>query len=84
LRWPFYSIGGWESDCSERVTDGDGVDSILWFQLEKGDDGMKCCQKMKRRQRGHLGSMGMKHDVVQQRGDDGRRRGGTVEGKGRR
>jgi hypothetical protein len=62
----------------------EGVDSMLQFWLERGGDGMKCCQKIKWRQRTHLGSMGRKRDMVQRRGDIGRRRGITEEGKGRR
>jgi hypothetical protein len=66
------------------VVDGGGVDSMLQYRLERGGDGMKRCRKMKRRQRARLGSMGRKRDMVQRRGDVGRRRGGTGEGKGRR
>jgi hypothetical protein len=43
----FYSNGGWESDDPGRVTGGDGIDSILQFRLEMGDDGMNHCRKMK-------------------------------------
>jgi hypothetical protein len=43
----FYSSGGWESDGPGRVTGGDGIDSILQFRLEMGDDGMNHCRKMK-------------------------------------
>jgi hypothetical protein len=45
---------------------------------------MKHCRKLKRRQRARLGSMGRKRDTARQRGDIGRRRGGTGEGKGKR
>jgi hypothetical protein len=58
-----------------------GVDSILRFQVERGGDGMKHCQKMKWRQRGHLGSMGKKSDTVWRRGHVYRRRCGTEEGR---
>jgi hypothetical protein len=44
---------------------GGGEDSMLQFQLERGDDEMKCCRKMKRRQRARLDSMGRKRDTVQ-------------------
>jgi hypothetical protein len=40
------------------VDGGSGEDSMLWFQFEKGGDGTNHCQKMKQRQRAHLGSMG--------------------------
>jgi hypothetical protein len=53
------------------VDGGGGADSMLQFQLEKGADRMKYCQKMKR-------------DTTLRRGDVGRRRGGTREGIGRR
>jgi hypothetical protein len=45
---------------------------------------MMRCRKMKRRQRGHLGSKESKHDTARWRDDVGRRRGDTGEGKGRR
>jgi hypothetical protein len=45
---------------------------------------MKCCRKMKRTQRAHLGSMERKCDTAQRCDDVGQRRGGTGEGKGRR
>jgi hypothetical protein len=55
------------------------------FCSKRGGDGMKRCQKMKRRQRAHLvGSMRMKCDTARQRDNVSRRRGGTGEGKGRR
>jgi hypothetical protein len=66
------------------VIDGGGVYSILQFQIEKGCDGTKRCQKMKWMQRARLGSMGRKCDTTWRRGDIDRRRGGTEEGKGRR
>jgi hypothetical protein len=53
------------------VDGGGGADSMLQFQLEKGADRMKYCQKMK-------------CDTTLRRGDVGRRRGGTREGIGRR
>jgi hypothetical protein len=67
-----------------RVAGSSGVDSMLRFQLERGGDGTKCCQKMKRMQRARLGSMGRKRDTVQRNDDVGRMRGTTGEGKGRR
>jgi hypothetical protein len=45
---------------------------------------MKHCRKMNQMQRARLGYMGRKRDTVRRHGDDGRRRGGTEEGKGRR
>jgi hypothetical protein len=46
------------------VADGDGADSILQFRLERGDDRIKYCRKIKWRQRARLGSMGRKRDTV--------------------
>jgi hypothetical protein len=40
-----------------RVVGDGGVDSMLWFQLERGGDEMKRCRKMKRKQQTRLGSM---------------------------
>jgi hypothetical protein len=57
---------------------------MLPFRFERGGDGTKRCQKMKQRQRVHLGSMGRKRDTTWWRDDIGGRRGGTGEGKGRR
>jgi hypothetical protein len=37
-----------ESGCLERVCDGGGATSLVQFRLERGDDGMKHCRKMKR------------------------------------
>jgi hypothetical protein len=65
-----------------RVVGGGGADSMLQFWLEWGDDVMKRCQKMKRKQRARLDSMRRKRDTTQQRGDVDRRRDGTDEGKG--
>jgi hypothetical protein len=42
---------------------------------------MKCCRKMKQRQRAHLDSMERKCDTARWRGDIDRRRGDTEEGK---
>jgi hypothetical protein len=67
-----------------RVVGGGGIDSMIWFQLEREGDGTKSCQKMKRRQRTDLDSMGRKHEMAQRRGNVDRRRGGTGEGRGRR
>jgi hypothetical protein len=49
---------------------------MLRFHLERGDDRMKHCQKMKRRQQAHLSSM----KSVTRRDDVNHRIGGTVEG----
>jgi hypothetical protein len=68
LRWPFYSSGWWKSCGPERVAGGGGADLILQFWLGRGGDGMKHCQKMKRRQRARLGSMGRRHDMTQRHG----------------
>jgi hypothetical protein len=65
------------------VVGGGGADSVLRFQLKRGDDRTKSCWKMKQRQRARLGSIGMKHDTTQQRDDVSRRRGGTEKGKGK-
>jgi hypothetical protein len=78
----FYSSAEWELGGSGRVAGGGGEDSMLQFHLERGGDGTKHYLKMKRRQRSHLGSMGRKCGMVQQRGDVKRRRGGTGEWKG--
>jgi hypothetical protein len=53
------------------VTGSGGVDLILQFWLERGDDGMNCYRKMKRRHRSCLGSTGTKHDTARQLGDIG-------------
>jgi hypothetical protein len=55
----------WESGGPERVTSDGGLDSMLQFCLERGGDGTKCCQKIKRSQRAHLNSMERKCDMVQ-------------------
>jgi hypothetical protein len=47
LRRSFYSNGGWESDDPGRVACGGGVNSMLQFWLERGDDGIKRCRTMK-------------------------------------
>jgi hypothetical protein len=47
------------------VTSDGGLDSMLQFCLERGGDGTKCCQKIKRSQRAHLNSMERKCDMVQ-------------------
>jgi hypothetical protein len=41
---------GWELGDPGRVVDGDGADLMLQFQLDVGDDMMKHCRKMKRRE----------------------------------
>jgi hypothetical protein len=43
---------------------GSGAVSMLWFRLERGGDGMKCCWKMKRMLYACLGSMGRKRDTA--------------------
>jgi hypothetical protein len=68
---------GWSSDGVvlriERRQNGDEIE----FR-------MKCCQKINRRHRAHLDSMGRKSSTAWRRGNIGRRRGGTREGKERR
>jgi hypothetical protein len=60
----FY-INGWlESDVLGRVTCCGSVDSMFQFRLKRGADGMKCCQKMKRRQRAHFDSMERKETTL--------------------
>jgi hypothetical protein len=46
----FYSSRGWELGGSGMVDYGGGVNSMLQFYLERRDDGMKRCWKMKRKQ----------------------------------
>jgi hypothetical protein len=50
-----------------RVAGGGGADLMLQFQLERGGDEMKCCQKIKVKQPSRLGSMGRKRDMMWQR-----------------
>jgi hypothetical protein len=45
----FITVEGDKSGDSCRVADGGGVDSMLQFQLKRGGNGMKRCQKMKQR-----------------------------------
>jgi hypothetical protein len=71
-----------EGGSLERVARDSGADSILQFLLEMGGDGIKHCQKMKRRQRARLGSMGKERDIAWRRDDVGQRRDSTMEGKG--
>jgi hypothetical protein len=61
-----------------------GVDLMLKFRFERGGDGTKYCRKMKRRHQAHLGSMGMKHYMIQRCGDVDQRRNDTGDGKGMR
>jgi hypothetical protein len=75
----YYSSRGWESGCPGRVVGGSGADLMVQFQLKRGNDGMKHCQKMKQRQQPHLGSMERKCDMARRRGDVSWRRGGTRE-----
>jgi hypothetical protein len=49
------------------VAGGGGTDLMLWFQLQRGGDEMKYCQKIKRKQPSHLGYMGRKCDMMCQR-----------------
>jgi hypothetical protein len=49
-----------------------------------GGDWTKRCGKMKRRQQAHFDSVEIKCDTALWRGDVGRSRGGTGEGKQRR
>jgi hypothetical protein len=92
LRLPFYNNEGesqvvreeLELGCPRRVASGGDADSMLRFQLERGDDMMKYYRKMKRRQRARLDSMGRKRDKTWWRGHVDRRRGGTGERKGMR
>jgi hypothetical protein len=43
---------------SGEVASFGGTNSMLWFRLERGENGLKHCRKMKRRQQGRLYSMG--------------------------
>jgi hypothetical protein len=63
------------------VADGGGADSMLRFQIERGGDGTKRCQKIKRRQRAHLSYMERKRDTARRHGDICQMKGGTREGK---
>jgi hypothetical protein len=45
----FITVEGDKSGDPCRVADGGGVDSMLQFQLKRGGNGMKRCQKMKQR-----------------------------------
>jgi hypothetical protein len=66
------------------VVSGGGADSKLQFQLKRGGDRTKRCQKIKRSIELVLASW---EESVTRRngiGDVGRRRGGTEEGKERR
>jgi hypothetical protein len=69
---------------SGRVAYGGGADLMLQFWLERGGDRIKRCQKIKRRQRARLSSIGRKCDMVRRRDDIDRRICNTEEGKGRR
>jgi hypothetical protein len=76
LRWSFYSSGGWELNDPRRIAYGGGADSMLYFQLKRGGDGIKCCQKMKRRQRAHLDLMRRKRDMTWRRWSEEKRHRG--------
>jgi hypothetical protein len=67
-----------------RVACRSGAYSMLHFRFEMGGDKTKRYQKMKWRQRAHLGSMRIKCDLARRRDVVDRRRGDTGEGKGRR
>jgi hypothetical protein len=67
-----------------RVASGSGADSMLQFQLAKGDDRMKHYPKMKQRQQVHHCSMRRKHDMVRWCDGIDWMRGDTGEGKERR
>jgi hypothetical protein len=54
------------------------------FDSDRGGDKMMYCQKMKRRQRVHRISIGMKRDTVRWHSNVNQRRGDTGEEKGRR
>jgi hypothetical protein len=64
LRWIFYSSGGCESVCPERVARSGGANSMLRFKLERRGDEMNRCQKMKRMQRIFLDSMERKRGTA--------------------
>jgi hypothetical protein len=70
LKEHFYNSEVWKSDGPGRVAGGGGANLILF---EGGGDGVKRCQKMKRKRRARLGSMGKKCDKTQRRGNVGRR-----------
>jgi hypothetical protein len=70
-----------EIDWSRRVACSGDAYSIVWFRLERGDDGTKHYRKMKRRQRACLGSMARKCDMARPCNDVGQSRGSTREGK---
>jgi hypothetical protein len=84
LRWSFYSSGGWESDSLGRMAWCSGTDLMIRFRLERGGDGTKHYQKIKRRHRAHLDSMRRKRDMGWRCVDVDWRRDATKEGKGRR
>jgi hypothetical protein len=56
--------GGWELDDSRMVTSDGCADSMIQFQLESEDNGIKHCSKMKWRQRAHHSSMRRKCDTA--------------------
>jgi hypothetical protein len=72
---------GMAFSMQRRAGGGGGEDSMFQFRLKRGDDGMKCYQKMKRRRQVHVDSMGRKCDTTQQRGNVDRRRDDTEEGE---
>jgi hypothetical protein len=57
------------------------VDSMLQFTLELGGNGMKRCQKMRRRQQSRLCLMKRKRNTTRRCDDVDRRRGSTEEGE---
>jgi hypothetical protein len=48
VKMTFLYQWSWESSCPERVADGGGADLMIWFQLERVDDRMKCYRKISR------------------------------------
>jgi hypothetical protein len=67
---------------SQAVCEGCPTAVVLWFRLKRGDDGTKYCQKMKRMQRAHLGSIRRKRDTTRQCDDVDRMRDDIRKGKG--
>jgi hypothetical protein len=80
LIWPFYSNRVWELDGTGRVGDDGGVNSILWFWLERGGDRRNVIERWSR-PRARFGSMRRKRAMMWWNGDVGQRRGTTREGK---
>jgi hypothetical protein len=51
---------------------------MLQFRLERGDDEIKYCRKIKLMQRAHLALMRSKHDIARCRDDVGPSRGKNI------